>query len=197
MNSGDDPSVISPMDPATGSAPPSEVSSLPTHDEALRLAYETHGPILLNYLLRLTSGNRGMAEDILQETLMRAWNHPEARTADGQWSRGWLFTVARRIAIDHIRAAQGRPVEQLDERLEERHAAADEIDRLINTREIRDAVARLPVRLRSALIEIYFQERSVAEAAQNLAVPEGTVKSRTFYALRALHEDLTTRGFTL
>ncbi|MFI5838784.1 sigma-70 family RNA polymerase sigma factor [Catenuloplanes sp. NPDC051500] len=185
------------MDPATGSAPPSDSSPLPTHDEALRLAYDTHGPILLNYLMRLTMGNRSMAEDILQETLMRAWNHPEARTPDGQWSRGWLFTVARRIAIDHIRSAAGRPVEQLDERIEERHATADPIDRLLNSREVREAVARLPERLRTALIEIYFQERSVAEAAQNLSVPEGTVKSRTFYALRALHEDLVGRGFTL
>jgi RNA polymerase sigma-70 factor, ECF subfamily len=183
------------MDPASGNTLPGESTPVPTYDDALRLAYETHGPILLNYLLRLTMGNRGMAEDILQETLMRAWNHPEARTEDGQWSRGWLFTVARRIAIDHIRSAQGKPTEQLDERIESRQTATDDIDRMINTREVRSAVARLPERLRSALIEIYFQEHSVAEAAQNLSVPEGTVKSRTFYALRALHEDLTARGF--
>ncbi|MGC4879752.1 sigma-70 family RNA polymerase sigma factor [Micromonospora sp. DT43] len=185
------------MNQAAGNMLSGESSPDPTYDEALRLAYETHGPILLNYLLRLTMGNRGLAEDIFQETLMRAWNHPEARTADGQWSRGWLFTVARRIAIDHIRAARGRPAEQLDERIEERHVADDHIDRLLNGREVRDAVARLPERLRSALIEIYFQEHTVAEAARNLAIPEGTVKSRTFYALRALREDLTARGFTL
>ncbi|SDT66552.1 sigma-70 family RNA polymerase sigma factor [Actinoplanes derwentensis] len=185
------------MDPAPENTLYGDSPLLPTHDEALKLAYETHGPILLNYLLRLTTGNRAMAEDILQETLVRAWNHPEARTADGEWSRGWLFTVARRIAIDHIRVAQVRPTEQLDERIEDHHTTADDIDRLINTREVRDAVARLPERLRSALIEIYFQEHSVAEAAQNLAVPEGTVKSRTFYALRALHEDLVAHGFTV
>lgn len=165
-----------------------------THDEALRLAYAEHGPILLNYLLRLTTGNRAMAEDIVQETLVRAWHHPEARTPDGQWSRGWLFTVARRIAIDHIRAGRGRTTELLDERIED-HAVTGDIDRLIDRREVRDAVARLPERLRGALIEIYFQERSVAEAAEALAVPEGTVKSRTFYALKALHDDLVRRGF--
>jgi RNA polymerase sigma-70 factor (ECF subfamily) len=164
------------------------------HDEALRLAYDEHGPILRNYLLRLTSGNRAMAEDIVQETLVRAWHHPEARTADGRWSRGWLFTVARRITIDHIRAARGRTTELLDERTED-PAVTDDIDRLIDRTEVRDAVARLPERLRGALIEIYFQERSVSEAAQALAVPEGTVKSRTFYALKALHDDLVRRGF--
>jgi RNA polymerase sigma-70 factor (ECF subfamily) len=164
-------------------------------DAALKLAYEAHGPILLNYLARLTNGNRAMAEDILQETLMRAWNHPEARTADGEWSRGWLFTVARRIAIDHIRAAGGRPTELLDVHADDRFAATDVFDRLIDSREIREAVARLPERLRSTLIEVYFQQHSVAEAAKNLSVPEGTIKSRTFYALRALHDDLVSRGF--
>ncbi|MFG1917527.1 sigma-70 family RNA polymerase sigma factor [Micromonospora sp. NPDC048898] len=184
------------MNQAAGNMLSGASSPEPTYDDALRLAYETHGPILLNYLLRLTMGNRGLAEDIVQETLVRAWHHPEARTTDGQWSRGWLFTVARRIAIDHLRAARGRPSEQLDERIEERHAAVDDIDRLLNGREVRDAVARLPERLRSALIEIYFQEHTVAEAARNLSIPEGTVKSRTFYALRALREDLAGRGFS-
>ncbi|MFV2021205.1 sigma-70 family RNA polymerase sigma factor [Micromonospora sp. LOL_023] len=177
--------------------PPSGSSPAPTGDEALRIAYETHGAILLNYLLRVTGGNRALAEDVLQETLVRAWNHPEACADDGQWSRGWLITVARRIAIDHIRSNQGRPTERLDEHLADRHASVDGTDQLLNRREVRAAVARLPERLRGALIEIYFQEHSVAEAARNLAVPEGTVKSRTFYALRALHEDLTSRGFTL
>jgi RNA polymerase sigma-70 factor, ECF subfamily len=189
--------VTTPVDPATRDAPTGGSSPVPTRDEALRIAYETHGPILLNYLLRLSMGNRAMAEDILQETLVRAWNHPQARGEDGQWSRAWLFTVARRIAIDHVRSSQGRPTERLDDHVEDRHAAADGTDQLLNNREVRAAVARLPERLRSALVEIYFQEHSVAEAARNLSVPEGTVKSRTFYALRALHEDLTSRGFTL
>lgn len=188
--------VTTAVDPATRHVPPGGSSPVPTRDEALTIAYETHGPILLNYLLRLTMGNRAMAEDILQETLVRAWNHPEARGADGRWSRGWLFTVARRITIDHIRSSQGRPTDRLDEQIEQRHATSDGTEQLLDSSEVRAAVARLPERLRSALIEIYFQERSVAEAARNLSVPEGTVKSRTFYALRALHEDLTSRGFT-
>lgn len=187
--------VLATVDPVTGRVPPSGSSSVRPGDDALRVTYETHGPILLNYLLRLTGGNRALAEDVLQETLVRAWNHPEARAADGQWTRAWLFTVARRIAIDHIRSSQARPTERLDEQLEDRHTLADDTDQLLNRREVRAAVARLPQRLRDALIAIYFQGHTVAEAARQLSVPEGTVKSRTFYALRALHEDLTSRGF--
>ncbi|GAB2943660.1 sigma-70 family RNA polymerase sigma factor [Micromonospora polyrhachis] len=196
MNFAARTAIIVSMDPATGYTVPEELSPTPTDEQALRLAYQQHGPVLLNYLLRLTKGNRGMAEDIVQETLVRAWSHPEARTNDGQWSRAWLFTVARRIAIDHIRAAQRRPVEMPDERIDDHQSLDDDIERLLNAQEVREAVARLPERLRSALIEIYFQEHSAAEAAENLSVPIGTVKSRTFYALRALHKALIERGFT-
>ncbi|MGW0435130.1 sigma-70 family RNA polymerase sigma factor [Micromonospora sp. NPDC003197] len=196
VNFAAEASIIVPMDPTMGYTAPEELTPASTEERALRLAYQQHGPVLLNYLLRLTNGNRGMAEDIVQETLVRAWSHPEARTNDGQWSRAWLFTVARRIAIDHIRAAQRRPAEVLDERIEDHRGQDDDIERLLNAQAVREAVAGLPERLRSALIEIYFQEHSAAEAAENLAVPVGTVKSRTFYALRALHKALIERGFT-
>jgi RNA polymerase sigma-70 factor, ECF subfamily len=189
--------VMVSVDQATAQAASGELSQPPADDEALRVAYRTHGPILLNYLSRMTMGNRALAEDILQETLVRAWNHPQARTEDGQWSRGWLLTVARRIAIDHMRSVQGRSTEVLDERVAERQVADDDFERLLNARTVREAVASLPERLRGTLIEIYFRESSVAEAARNLSVPEGTVKSRTFYALRALHEELVKRDFAL
>lgn len=189
--------VMVSVDQVTAQAASGELARPPANDEALGVAYRTHGPVVLNYLSRMLLGNRALAEDILQETLVRAWNHPEARTADGQWSRGWLLTVARRIAIDHIRSAQGRTTEVLDERIADQEVAEDDVDRLLNARTVREAVASLPERLRGALIEIYFRESSVAEAARNLSVPEGTVKSRTFYALRALHEELVKREFTL
>lgn len=185
------------VDQVTAQAASGELARPPANDEALGVAYRTHGPVVLNYLSRMLLGNRALAEDVLQETLVRAWNHPEARTADGQWSRGWLLTVARRIAIDHIRSVQGRTTEVLDERIADQEVAEDDVDRLLNARTVREAVASLPERLRGALIEIYFRESSVAEAARNLSVPEGTVKSRTFYALRALHEELVKREFTL
>ncbi len=184
--------MANPVTPVAGEgATPSEAP-----DGALRELSEMHGSALLGFLIRLTRGDPHKAEDILQETLIRAWRHPEARGPDGTWSRPWLFTVARRIAIDHLRASQVRPAEMSDERLYERAPADDGIERLIDAGEVRAALRSLPDRLRDVLIEVYFRERSVAEAAAVLNVPPGTVKSRTFYALAALRDALVARGFT-
>jgi RNA polymerase sigma-70 factor, ECF subfamily len=175
---------------------PSELDTGDPEAIALRHLHQVHRPVVLAYITRLTKGDVHWAEDILQETLLRAWKNPESRNADGKWSRAWLFTVARRITIDHVRAAQARPGELYDERLDAHPSNESGIERLLDDQEVRAAVTSLPERLRRVLIEIYFRERSVSEAAEILDVPPGTVKSRTFYALRALREALVERGFT-
>lgn len=161
-------------------------------DEALvRALYSEHAGPLLRYALHLASGDRQRAEDLVQETLLRAWLHPEA-IADRP-ARPWLFAVARNLAIDAFRARKARPPEVGEAALEV-VAVPDGADRALESWAVADALRDLRPEHRGVLLETYYHGRSVAEAAAVLGIPAGTVKSRTFYALRALKLALEERG---
>jgi RNA polymerase sigma-70 factor (ECF subfamily) len=164
-------------------------------ESALRELYDAHAGALLAYAMRLTGGDRGRAEDVVQETMLRAWRHRDSLDEDKGPIRPWLFTVAHRVAIDAYRARSARPQEVGDSVL---HAVptADDIDARLDRLLISDAMMALSAEHRTVLVETYYKGRSVAEAADVLGVPPGTVKSRTFYALRALKLALAERGVT-
>ncbi|WP_406054538.1 sigma-70 family RNA polymerase sigma factor [Streptomyces sp. NBC_01077] len=156
-------------------------------DEALiRAVYEEHGNALLAYATRLT-GDRATAEDVVQETFIRAWRHSDALVNGKGSVRGWLLTVARNIITDRYRAKAARPAEVAESPatppVEEDHA-----DSVVDTMTVLGALDRLSPEHRDVLTELYYRERSVAEAADSLGIPAGTVKSRSHYALKALRE---------
>lgn len=158
----------------------------------MQALHDEHAAVLWGYCLRLTGQDRARAEDLVQETLLRAWRHPEVldRAADGV--RAWLFTVARNIAIDQWRSQRSRR-EHVTADVPEQ-ATADGSDQLLLTWVVTDALTRLSAEHREVLVECYYGGRSVAEAARRLGVPEGTVKSRSHYALRALRLALEEMG---
>jgi RNA polymerase sigma-70 factor, ECF subfamily len=161
-------------------------------DEALvRTLYAEHAGPLLRYALHLTSGDRQRAEDIVQETLLKAWLHPDAIAE--RPARPWLFAVARNLAVDAYRARRARPHE-VGEGALELIPAPDEADRALESWAVADALKALRPEHRRVLLETYYRGSSVAEAAAALGIPAGTVKSRTFYALRALKLALEERG---
>ncbi|MFE4973822.1 sigma-70 family RNA polymerase sigma factor [Kitasatospora sp. NPDC056651] len=184
------PSVAQP----TTVTPPSEdqadapvAAARPTLDpETLAEIHRLHGGYLLRALMRATGGDRGKAEDILQETLLRAWQNPEALAAGPEASQPWLFTVARRIAIDHYRRAAARAQEVLGDPVEDRPAADDPYEQVVVARDIALALRRVQKHHREVLVELHLKDRSVLDASARLGVPPGTVKSRNFYAIRAL-----------
>ncbi|GGM27293.1 MULTISPECIES: sigma-70 family RNA polymerase sigma factor [Micromonospora] len=165
-------------------------------DRLIRLLYAEHAGPLLMFVMRLTGGDRQRAEDIVQETLLRAWRNAHRLGAQGQGSvRPWLVTVARRIAIDEHRSEQARPAETYDRDLTA-FAESDSTDRVLRTMTVADALRTLSQSHREILVATYFRGRTVPEAAEELGLPLGTAKSRVYYALRALRTALQERGVT-
>src|SRR6185437_15401761 len=127
--------------------------------------YRQYRAPLMVYVLRLTAGDRQQAEDVVQETMLRAWRQAGKLDLTEPSLMPWLTTVARRIVIDDKRRKSARPAETGDGMLENAPAA--------------DSTEEL---LRKVL------------AAESLGIPVGTVKSRVYYALKALRVVLAERG---
>ncbi len=173
--------------------PPEQESEL--DEELVRALYEEHAGPLFAFVLRLVAGDRQRAEDVVQETLIRAWkNADQLHRATGS-VRPWLVTVARRIVIDGHRRSQARP-QEVDSAPLEAVAAPDEIDKALWLMTLSDALDALTPAHRDVLVETFFKGRTVNEAAEKLGIPSGTARSRVFYALRSMKLVLEERGVT-
>jgi RNA polymerase sigma-70 factor (ECF subfamily) len=165
-------------------------------DDLIRALQAEHGDALFAHALRLCDGDRQRAEDLAQETLLRAWRHPEALDPERGSARAWLFTTARHLAIDAWRRREARVGEVVTDSLPEPQPGLDEADRVVEAWTIAEALGQLSLAHREVLVECFYRGRSVAEAAVLLGIPAGTVKSRTHYAMRALRLVLAEMGVT-
>ncbi len=155
--------------------------------------HDEHAAALWGYCLRLTGRDHARAEDVVQETLLRAWrNHDRLDESRGS-VRAWLFTVARNIVIDDWRTRRAT-AEVVVAEVPEARDVDDRTDELLLSWVVAEAVTSLSEDHRAVLLECYFRGASVAQAARRLGIPEGTVKSRTHYALRALRLALQELG---
>jgi len=155
--------------------------------------HHEHARALWQHCLRLTSHDRAHAEDVVQETLLRAWRNLD-RLDETQGSvRSWLFTVARNIVIDEWRSRRTHG-ELLLAEVPETADPSDRTEQLLQSWVVADALTKLSPDHYAVIKECYYRGASVAEASLRLGVPEGTVKSRAHYALRALRLVLEERG---
>lgn len=161
--------------------------------EMLRALHEEHSSALWRFALRLT-GDRQLAEDVVQETLLRAWRHPEILAQGEDAARSWLYTVARNIVIDERRSARYSrelATDQVPER-----ASSDKTDQVLDAWLLSDALGGISYDHRVVIVHAYYGGRSVSEIAELLGVAPGTVKSRMHYGMRALKLALQERGVT-
>jgi RNA polymerase sigma-70 factor (ECF subfamily) len=161
--------------------------------ELLRVLHDEHAPALWRYVVWLT-GDRELAEDVVQEALLRAWRRPRVLDQSETSARAWLFTVARNLVVDHARSARSRNEIVTDAPPE--RAIADQTDALLDAWLISDALTALSREHRVVIVHSYYLGQSTAEIARELDSPDGTVKSRLHYALRALRLALQERGVT-
>jgi RNA polymerase sigma-70 factor (ECF subfamily) len=164
------------------------------NDDAIVSAlYQAYRDQLLAFVLRLTAGNREHAEDVVQETLVRAWREASRLDLSGPSLMPWLATVARRIVIDEHRRQQVRPAETGEGVAAEMPVDDDTAATLLRVM-VADAMRELSPAHRQILNETILRDRTVNQAARVLGLPVGTVKSRVHYALRALHVVLAQHG---
>ena len=162
---------------------------------AVEALVSAHAGPLLAFAMRHV-GDRAQAEDVVQETLLRAWQRLDRLDAGRESLRPWLFTVARNIIVDQVRAQAARPRTVSDDGLAEVAAGTDDIDRAMEAWLLSDALHELSPDHRAVLVATVWRGLSVREAAELLGVPPGTVKSRTYYALRHLRLLLQEKGVT-
>lgn len=165
---------------------------MPSEVDLMQALHDEHAAALWAYCVRLTGNNHARSQDLVQETLLRAWRHRDVLDGSGPRVRAWLFTVARNLAIDDWRAQRAHP-EHLTAEVPEQ-PAGDQSEQLLLSWVVAEALTGLSPEHREVLLECYYRGRTVAETARRLGIPEGTVKSRTHYALRALRLALQERG---
>ena len=158
---------------------------------ALRVLYRDHYGALLAYAAWFTD-DRAAAEDAVQETFVRAWRHLPRLLVDDRPLRPWLRQVLRHVLIDAARRAHANRLRPLDDAVVETKAEIEGgYDGVLDRGLLGDALRRLSPAHQRVLIELYYRDASAEKTATTLGVSAGTVRSRHYYALRALRRELT------
>ena len=155
---------------------------------AFAALYDALAADVYRYLL-IILGEKGAAEDVLQETFLAVWQQARHFRGDSR-VKTWILGIARYKAYTRL---NGRYEEQLDEQMANGLMGEDGFEtfsRIWREMQIAQAVAQLPVHHREALELVFGFGLSYREAADVLGCPIGTVKSRVSYALKALRERL-------
>ncbi len=161
-------------------------------------AFAAHGAEIYRFALR-GLGDPAAAQDVVQETFLRAWRAADRYDPSVASLRVWLFAIARNALIDHTRAAAVRPWDatQAEPAPDDAYGRVeDPTEHLVDTWVVEEALLRLSEEHRAAIVETHLKERPYADVAAELRIPVGTLRSRVFYALRSLRVAMDEMGVT-
>jgi RNA polymerase sigma-70 factor (ECF subfamily) len=161
-----------------------------THEAGVREAYAAHAGELYGFALRSLE-DAGLAEEAVQDTFLRAWRAGDRFDPALGSLRTWLFAILRNVVIDLGRARAARPTVGGDVP-EQGHEPFDD---MLVTWQVEEALRRIGDQHRRVLVETHLRGRPYAEIAVELGVPEGTIKSRVYYGLKALRNALEEMGY--
>jgi RNA polymerase sigma-70 factor (ECF subfamily) len=165
-------------------------------DDGVRAVYAAHGPELYRFAVR-SLGDRGLAEEAVQETFVRAWRAADRFDDELGSLRTWLFAIVRNVVIDLSRARAVRPgLSASDGTADDALVIDQAFDRVLTAWQVEEALRMLSDEHRAALIEVHYKGRAYNEVASGLGVPVGTVKSRVYYALKAMRLALEELGWS-
>ena len=156
--------------------------------------YERYATPVYRFALQWSGGDRQQAEDVVQETFLRLWRGADRFDAAQASVRSFVFLLARRVVIDLHRRASVRPAVASDEVEGADPAAGEAADRIVTGIAVREALEALAPKHREVLELGYDRDLTQADIATRLEQPLGTIKSRTYHALRALKDELGRRG---
>jgi RNA polymerase sigma-70 factor (ECF subfamily) len=162
-------------------------------EDTMRSVYRTYGPELYGFAVN-SLGDRGQAEDLVQEVFTRVWRHADSFDPDRASFRTWLYGIARNAIIDMKRKQSVRPQLAASDP-EEHEASFDEpLETALMRWQVQAALERLTPEHRQVIRLAHFQGLTLREIAERTGIPLGTVKSRTSYALRGLRLALEEMG---
>jgi RNA polymerase sigma-70 factor, ECF subfamily len=157
-------------------------------DAAIRQLYAHYARALHGYVGQFCP-DRASADDIVQETFIRAWHHLPQLSADDRPVRPWLFRVARNLLTDASRAAQARPMTVPGDAAPE--AGTDSgVEQVLDRELVSAALRHLSPAHQSVLVETFYRGGTLATVARELGIPHGTARSRLHYALDAMRKHL-------
>ena len=162
--------------------------------EAMRALYRQYGGELYGFTLNAL-GDRGAAEEIVQEVFLRAWRHARSYDPERAAVRTWLYQIARNAIIDSRRRAAVRPGLPQHDALAETEGRAT-LEQAMLGWQVAAALERLTPEHRQMIRMAQFRGLTMREIAEHTGLPLGTVKSRTWYALRSLRLVLEEMGVT-
>jgi RNA polymerase sigma-70 factor (ECF subfamily) len=160
---------------------------------ALRELYRSYSGELFGFAYNAL-GERGVAEELVQEVFTRAWRHAERYDAERASVRTWLYQIARHAIIDARRRAAVRPGLPLHEPGPGSEPVGESVEQAMLGWQVAMALERLSPDHRQMIRLAHVQGLTMREIAEHTDLPVGTVKSRTWYALRQLRLVLEEMG---